>query len=217
MKAINIFIGPSGYDLNVDFFKASNYVIHPPVKKHDIDNLVASSAERGIIVLIDGTFFPYPAVGHVEIREAIAKGWEIWGLSSMGAIRAYEMRNDGMKGFGYVYSCFFKEEDFKDDEMAQLYNPIFPYDPITEPLINIRNFLAQLVKTNQITDSICNKILNTFSNLWFGKRTLDMLETMLLENSCMPHVFTELKNFKKYRIKTLDVIDFFKKKPWDLV
>ena len=213
MKEVNIYLGPSGYDLGDDFLKDLNYKIHPPVKKYDIDNLVASSTQPGIIVLVDGVFFPYPAVGHVEIREAIAKGWELWGLSSMGAIRAYEMRNDGMKGFGYVYSCFFEQEDFKDDEMALLYNPEKPYHPITEPLINIRYFLSHLVSANLITTGICDEILNVFSQLWFGERTLDLLETLLLKHDCDPDVFKELDDFKKYRIKTIDVVNFFNTRP----
>ena len=209
-----MYIGPSGFDLDADFFNGTNFKIHPPIRKNDIDQLLSSTQQPGIIVMIDGAFFPYPAVGHVEIREAIAKGWEIWGLSSMGAIRAYEMRNDGMKGFGYVYSCFFKEEDFKDDEMALLYNSAAPYHPITEPLINIRYFLSQLVSNNLIIPGIAENILNVMAKRWFGDRTLDLLETLLFENGCSPLVFTEFEGFKKYRIKTLDVINFMETRPW---
>ncbi|WP_425300876.1 TfuA-like protein, partial [Nocardia wallacei] len=34
----------------------------------------------------------------MEIREALEAGWSVWGLSSMGAIRAAEMRLLGMRG-----------------------------------------------------------------------------------------------------------------------
>lgn len=214
MREINVYIGPSAFDLKNDFFSEFNVTVYPPVKRFDINHLLASSPVAGIIVIVDGIFFPHPAVGHVELREAIAKGWEIWGLSSMGAIRAFEMRNDGMHGYGYVYECFFKYEDFRDDEMALLYNPDKPYHPLSEPLINIRYFLSHLVDENFITLDTSENIINELAQLWFGYRTLDLLEELLYKYGCDDGVFLELANFKKFRVKTIDVINFFSERPW---
>jgi hypothetical protein len=214
VKEINVYIGPSAYDLKIDFFDEFNATLHPPVKRFDIDHLLASSPIPGIIVIVDGVFFPHPAVGHVEIREAIAKGWEIWGLSSMGAIRAFEMRNDGMHGYGYVYGCFFKYDDFKDDEMALLYNSDTPYHPLTEPLINTRYFLAYLMDKNLITLDAYENIVAELAQLWFGYRTTDLLEDLLSKHNCDAAVFIELSHFKKFRIKTIDVINFFHEQRW---
>jgi len=214
VKEINVYIGPSAYDLKDDFFSAFNVTVYPPVKRFDIDNLIASSPAPDIIVIVDGIFFPHPAVAHVELRQAIAKGWEIWGLSSMGAIRAFEMRNDGMHGYGFVYGCFYEYDDFRDDEMALLYNPDKPYHPISEPLINIRYFLSHLVDKNIITLAMCESITNELAQLWFGYRTLDLLEELLSKYSCGDSALSELADFKKFRIKTIDVINFFSEQPW---
>ena len=76
----------------------------------DILKLLKQEFE-GNIVIVDGIFQQVIAVGHAEIREALEKGIDILGMSSMGAIRAYEMRDLGMKGYGKVYDWFFRMED----------------------------------------------------------------------------------------------------------
>src|SRR5207248_10056382 len=69
--------------------------ILPPVKRGSVEAIVGSS-DPGTMIIVDGQFHQCLSVGHVEIRVALKTGWEVWGLSSMGAIRAYEMRDLGM-------------------------------------------------------------------------------------------------------------------------
>ena len=68
----------------------------------------------------------------------------MWGLSSMGAIRAREMAHLGMRGYGSVYAPFATEGDFQDDEVALLHEPNAPYRPVSEPLVHLREAVAHL-------------------------------------------------------------------------
>lgn len=75
----------AGTDLHV--FRIAGLVVKPPVRRGDIASLLREHPAPGRIVIIDGTYFSFPAVGHIELRDAIDAGWEVWGLCSMGAIR----------------------------------------------------------------------------------------------------------------------------------
>src|ERR1700730_15150065 len=82
---------------------ARSYALRRPVRRDDIARLVRGRRKPGVIVIVDGVFHDTLAVGHAEIREALVRGWRVWGLSSMGAIRAREMAHLGMRGFGRVF------------------------------------------------------------------------------------------------------------------
>jgi hypothetical protein len=60
--------------------------VRPPVRRLDVAKLTAAERRPGIIVIVDGLFHDTLAVGHAEIREAMRRGWRVWGLSSMGAL-----------------------------------------------------------------------------------------------------------------------------------
>jgi hypothetical protein len=116
--------------------------VRSPVKRGDVERLVeaypASRGRPGVIVLADGLFHDTLAVGHAELRAALRAGWRLWGLSSMGAIRAHEMAPLGMRGFGRVYERFQAEPDFQDDEVALLHGPAPEYRTLSEPLVHLR-------------------------------------------------------------------------------
>ena len=83
----------------------AGFDVRSPVRRGDIAALLDKTP--GVLVVVDGVFNQSLAVGHAELRSAIAAGWQVFGLSSMGAVRAFEMRNLGMIGFGRVYGhCY---------------------------------------------------------------------------------------------------------------
>src|SRR2546426_6706244 len=139
-----MFAGPSFCGSNELLSEASQSAeIRPPVQRHDVEKLVAEHPP-GVVILVDGYFQQCLSVGHAEIRAAVSAGWSVWGLSSLGAIRAYEMRDLGVKGYGRVYQRFYEDGDFRDDEVALIHEPDPPYRSFSEPLIHIRFFLRQL-------------------------------------------------------------------------
>lgn len=212
---INLFVGPTARGLDQSLWD-ENIIVHPPIRRGDLTNLINTIPEAETVAIVDGVFFPHPAVGHSELIQALSLGWTIYGLSSMGAIRAYEMHNHGLIGYGEVFKKFFLHEDFRDDEMALLHAPDFPFIPISEPLVNIRYFLDQLVNSGDINVEVVSKIVSTLKQLWFGKRTLQILKKELEKYDALnSDIENRLKNFQQYRIKTIDLANFLIEAPWN--
>jgi hypothetical protein len=168
------------------------------------------------MAIVDGQFHQCLSVGHAEIRFAIAEGWQVWGLSSMGAIRACEMRHMGMRGFGEVYGWFCRDEDFRDDEVALTHAPSAPYLALSEPLVHIRVWLEELVKLRLLTATHERRLLKELMSLWFGERTLSRVRTMVL--ALVParakEIDQTLANFDRFRLKAHDLSNFLRDQPW---
>ena len=134
----------------------------------------------------------------------------------MGAIRAYEMRHMGVRGYGRVYECFFQHEDFRDDEVALLHEPEPPFRTFSEPLIHIRFWLREMVEAGVLNSSQHDEILESLKSMWFGERTLLRARRMVLK--LIPEredsVDAMLANFDRYRVKSLDLADFLKNQVW---
>ena len=189
----------------------------PPAQRGDVTTLVTNHAPA-TLVLVDGKFHYCPAVGHVELRKAIEKGWKVWGLGSMGAIRAYEMRNLGMRGFGQVYARFLEEEDFQDDEVTLLHEPDAPYRPLSEPLIHCRMALQALQTKGLLSSEQQETITDHLKSRWYGERTLPLLAEQVrhyLAPSQEGLLQETLTHFDLYRVKTHDLQTFLQQKRWD--
>lgn len=212
-----LFVGPSAYGIDWSIIEESKSLfIMPPIARGDVDSLI-KNRRPATIAIVDGLFQQRLAVGHMEIRNAIDLGWSVWGLSSMGAIRAYEMRDYGMKGYGYVYNQFVHHEDFRDDEVALLHAPMKPYFPISEPLVHIRIALQSLCDSKIISTIDGDLIIKKLENLWFGKRTLNYLRSLLQEVA--PHnkhidINGWIDKFHNYRAKTHDLERFLGEEAW---
>ncbi|WP_277964365.1 TfuA-like protein [Pseudomonas sp. RIT-To-2] len=209
-----VFVGPTLQGIDKRLINDNNVIIRPPVRRGDIERMVKESHPANIAI-VDGTFHAHPAVGHAEILEALHAGWKIWGLSSMGAIRACEMDQLGLIGFGQVYQQFSSDPDMTDDEVTLLHQADAPYLPVSEPLIHIRQLLAEFETQQKITTIQQQQILRDFKSLWFGHRTLYRLSQRLAEIAVPGNEIDEaLKDFGRYRIKSSDLVDFLKQQPW---
>ena len=187
----------------------------PPVKRGDVERLV-TMRRPGVMAIVDGQFHQCLSVGHAEIRFAIAEGWQVWGLSSMGAIRACEMRHMGMRGYGEVYEWFCRDDDFRDDEVALTHGPTSPYVALSEPLIHIRVWLQELVKRRLLSAAQEKRLLKELMSMWFGERTLSRVRAMVL--AIIPdrarEVDETLAGFDQYRLKSRDLSEFLREQPW---
>lgn len=79
--------------------------------------LIEHNPKPGTLVLVDGVIEDQAAVSHQELMVALDKGWQVWGLADMGAIRAFELAQVGMKGFGTVYEALQNQPDITDDQV----------------------------------------------------------------------------------------------------
>jgi hypothetical protein len=188
----------------------------PPARRGDVDALVARAAP-GHVAIVDGTFHMFPAVGHAEIRTAIQRGWTVWGLSSMGAIRASEMRNVGMRGYGTVYDRYVREDDFRDDEVALLHGIDPPYRTVSEPLIHMRAAIQGLLDRRAIHQGDADAVIEDLSSMWFGYRTLSLLmQTLRRQRPDLDHRVVDdwIRGFDRFRLKSLDLLNFLVERPW---
>ena len=105
--------------------------VRPPVKRGDLDQL----SDGTVAAIIDGELSGDSAVPIDEIRRALRRGVKISGAASVGALRAYEAREEGMVGLGWVYRAYCTGRISGIDEIAVIYDPdflSFPHDPPSE-------------------------------------------------------------------------------------
>jgi hypothetical protein len=194
--------------------------VRPPVQRFDVESLVEEHrrARRrpGVIVLADGLFHDTLAVGHAEIRTALRGGWRVWGLSSMGAIRAHEMVSLGMRGFGKVFERFQAEADFQDDEVALLHSPAPGYRVLSEPLVHLRAAVDHVVARGVVGVEAGRAVIADLKSRWYGERTRRLAIEALGRHARggVAAVRQELHDFRPFELKTIDLEVFLQCRPW---
>lgn len=209
-------VGPSGWGVDVAGLFTDG-LIRPPIRRGDAQALLAEFPNQpGRLLVVDGTYFDFPAVGHIELRSLIEAGWSVWGACSMGAARAYEMRDMGMRGFGRAYEEFFKHEDFQDDEIALLHGAEEPFIPLTEPLLHLRGALDLLVSQGRIEPRARDGMISKLKGMWFGDRSLAKTRAMLAQEEGGASIGgAEMEAVvEASRVKKQDLQAFLRQKPW---
>jgi len=209
-----LFAGPTLYGADLDF-RTRGVTLLPPAGRGDVERIVAGH-RPGVLALADGVFHQRLAVGHAELRAALSAGWEVWGLCSMGAIRAYEMRHVGVRGYGRVYRRFLRHVDFRDDEVALLHEPEPPYRALTEPLVHTRSWLAALVRRRVLSVAEGRRVIERLASAWYGERSLGRVRELVLEHAPGRAAAIEaaLADFDRHRLKSRDLADFLRERPW---
>jgi len=200
-----IYAGPSLSSKALELIDELSLDLRQPVKRGDIRKFLETSTPETIIIA-DGLFHQVLSVGHEEIMDAIEQDWLVIGLCSMGAIRAYELRNFGMKGIGKVYQRFFEMEDFQDDELALFHEPVFPFTPYTEPLVHYRACVEFLMSEGRLNSLQGEVIVSELKKLYFGDRTVEYFSELL--SVYLEDVTAVTGQFERFREKQNDLIDF---------
>jgi len=160
-----VFVGPSSK--RTDVF--DGWDVQPPAKAGDIVNYVIHNSSVEIIVIVDGYFFEEFAVLHREISEVLESGYTVIGCSSMGALRAVEMKSCGMIGFGDVYNFYKENPETGDDEVGLLHELAQGgYRHLTLPLINLR-ILAKETSDQELKSDL-ELVIEYLSTLSFCDR-----------------------------------------------
>ncbi len=211
-----IFAGPTLASSTRARAMVRHHRLRPPVKRHDVAKLVEAAEAPGVMAIVDGVFHDRLAVGHAEIRAAMARGWGVGGLSSMGAIRAREMAGLGMRGFGRVFERFVAEGDFQDDEVALLHEATPPYRAVSEPLVHLREAIEHLVQSGIVPPADGAAVLDDLKSRWFGERTVrGTIEALARRTpSAREAIRRELSDFQRFALKTSDLELFLERHPW---
>lgn len=216
MPKVTLFAGPSAWGLPPDLFATAGVDVRMPVRRGGIDALLSEQPEPGVVIVCDGVFQIAPAVSHAELCNAIDAGWEVWGVSSIGAIRAFELRHEGMRGFGDVYAMFERHDDFTDDELCLLHFPESPFFPVSEPLVNIRYALERLQSEFAISAGSVNVVIDALRALWFGDRSEARIRNIMvtdagIDPTTIDKIFRWLAT---NRVKTMDLQRLLATRPW---
>jgi hypothetical protein len=139
--------------------------VRPPVKRGDLDQM----SDGTVAAIIDGELSGDSAVPIDEIRRALRRGVKISGAASVGALRAYEAREDGMVGLGWVYRAYCTGLIWGIDEIAVIYDPD-SYRSLTIPLVNVRFCLERLTTRRGISAEEADHAMASLKQLSIGKR-----------------------------------------------
>ena len=214
MTEVTLFAGPSAHGIDKRRFDAAGVRLLPPARRDDVARLVGSGPP-GVLILADGVFQVAPAVSHAELCRAIDLGWQAWGVSSLGAIRAAELRHEGMRGFGWVYEAFAGEPGLHDDEACLLHFPEAPWFPVSEALVNVRCALQRRGDRFGIKPAAALAVVQALRGQWFGLRTVDRIEALLqhagLSVEGARHFTAWLQ---RHPVKTLDLLHLLRRRPW---
>jgi hypothetical protein len=216
MPEVTLFAGPSAHGVTPGLLRAGGIRLEPPVRRGDVDRLVRAAPAPGVAIVCDGIFLTEPAVSHGELCRALDAGWEVWGVSSIGAIRAHELRDEGMRGFGWVFSMFARFDDFTDDEMCLLHFPEPPHFPVSEALVNVRYALEIRKVELGIRDEAAVALVSALQALWFGDRTDEMIRRLAIEAAGIEPAAIEalLVWLPSHRIKSIDLAQLLTQRPW---
>ena len=171
MSAI-IFAGPT--IRKPDITRLCDAAILPPAAMGDIYR-AARQGPRAIGI-IDGYFEGAPSVWHKEILWAMAEGIEVFGASSMGALRAAELASFGMRGIGDIFAAYFAGRLEDDDEVAVEHGPgEMNYIPLSEPLVNIRATIDRAIAEGIVATDIGRQLTRFAKQQFYKERSWEAL------------------------------------------
>ncbi len=142
----------------------------PPAAQGDVMAVIARNPHA--IGIIDGYFQLTPSVLHKEILWALDQGVHVFGSASMGALRAAELCDFGMKGIGRVFEDYRAGRITRDDEVALNHGPAeLGYPALSEPLVNIKATLAAALENGVISQETAAAFEAHMSRTYFSHRS----------------------------------------------
>lgn len=146
----------------------------PPARAGDVYRACRDGATA--IGLIDGFFDGVPAVWHKEILWALEQGIQVFGASSMGALRAAELHTFGMIGVGRVFEAYRDGTLEDDDDVALRHGPAeLGYVPLSEPMVNIRATLDHAVSSGILEAKVAHDLSARAKAVYFPERSWDRM------------------------------------------
>lgn len=142
-------------------------IYEKPIQRGDLIHALKENPD--IIGIIDGVFHQNSAVGHREILDVMKRGIEVYGASSMGALRASELDSLGMHGIGYVYEQYASGKVISDDDVAVMLDSE-TLEALSEPLINMDYVFTNAANENIITSEQKDELIRIAKETYYPKR-----------------------------------------------
>ena len=134
----------------------------------------------------------------------------------MGAIRASEMAEFGMRGFGSIYQMFRLDKTYPDDEVTLLHSSEQPYVPLSEPLVHLRFYVKFLASANILSDHDAASLVDWLRNRWYGDRSVRNVLAWIKEHHGhkTEQSAKEAAELVDFRLKQRDLKAFLELTPW---
>jgi hypothetical protein len=133
-----IFAGPTRLPVLPDYIERFG-----PARARDLQN--ANLQPGDTCLLIDTLFGHVPTVTHPELLALLRAGVRVVGAASAGALRAVELRRDGMFGVGRIYRAF-ETGLLRDDGEVAVATRADTHEATTLALVQVRYLLNIAVK-----------------------------------------------------------------------
>ncbi|MBX5480261.1 MAG: hypothetical protein IRZ16_00205 [Myxococcaceae bacterium] len=141
----------------------------PPARQGDIWR--ALKMRPRAIALIDGVFEAQPSVWHHELLAALDAGVAVFGASSMGALRAAELRDHGMVGIGRIFERYARGAA-DDGDVALLHaDAEHGFRPLTVPLVNAEHAVELARRAKVLSPAEARAVLRAARALHYQERT----------------------------------------------
>ena len=171
MNELVVFAGPTIDAGHVRDMLHGTGTVLGPARQGDVMRACRLGAR--LIAIIDGYFQSVPAVWHKEILWALSRGIAVIGASSMGALRAAELCDSGMVGYGKVFEDFRSGKLNDDDEVAVIHAPAeLDYAPLSDAMVDIRAAVELAVSRGVLDISEARTVLRTAKACHFKRRYL---------------------------------------------
>lgn len=147
-----------------------NAAYHAPIQCGDIIKMLRLRPKT--IVIIDGLFEQTAAVWHKEILLALSLGIQVYGASSMGALRAAELAPYGMIGVGQIFEWYRDAVIIDDDEVALVHTEDASFRTRLTPMVNVRVTLSSAVNAGVISSLQAEVLLSEIKAQPYYNRSL---------------------------------------------
>jgi hypothetical protein len=167
-----VFTGPTLS--STDAREVLDAVYLPPVAQGDVYDVAQKRPTA--IGIIDGYFQQVPSVWHKEILWAMAQGIHVFGSASIGALRAADLHQFGMRGVGRIFEAYRDGEIADDDEVAVIHGPCeLNYVALCEPLINMRCTLRAAAAAGIVSERTHDRLIALAKKVFYQQRTYEHL------------------------------------------
>ena len=166
MRAI-VFAGPSIPRSEVEALPGVEW--RPPVSQGDVYRCAQTAPE--VIAIVDGYFEGVPSVWHKEILWAMSRGIHVLGASSMGALRAAELHQFGMRGVGEIFANFRDGILEDDDEVAVQHGPAeLGYPSLSLAMVNARKSITAAMDASIISQTVAEALVELAKSIFYQQR-----------------------------------------------
>ncbi|WP_410614232.1 TfuA-like protein [Amycolatopsis sp. lyj-109] len=168
MGAVHVFAGPSCPEPLL-LHHRPDAVLHGPVEHGDLFSPDIGAGDT--VVIVDGTYHHRLALRHKEILDALARGVQVLGAASIGALRAAELPGTGMTGIGQVYRWYRDGVFDGDDAVAVAHAEAGSRAGVNVPLVNLYAAVLAAEDEGVIESSVAMGLMAAWEDVYYPTRT----------------------------------------------